>query len=419
MRSGRKWTKWAVAAVLVCGLLASSALAGTHFGHRGKRVLTGIGNVWDTLPYGKSRTLLVGGTGDEYTITRLRANGSIDPDFGRDGRVEIASEHVAVQSDGRILVLSTLESADRSESDPLLTRLLPDGEVDRSFGQRGQLRVDLGNRFDTGAALALLPGGKIAIAGMSGGQIEPRAGVISGDTVVARLLSGGSFDPGFGNGGRTTVADAREPIALEAGPRDTLYLQDGSSYRRLIRLDSSGALDGSFGLQGTVVIPFTVDPPETFFLTEGDFAVLPDGGVLIGGTLASGANHYEHNLVGVLRLSPDGSPDPRFGDGGFARVGFPHGATFAGGLAATREGRSVIVCTTQIPFGANSQLSAIALTPRGKLDRRFGDGGRMRIGFRGWMVGEDLFLRRGFAYLVGGARGPETLVARAPLNRRR
>jgi hypothetical protein len=64
-------------------------------------------------------------------------------------------------------------------------------------------------------------------------------------------------------------------------------------------------------------------------------------------------------------------------------------------------------------------MTAFVLTPAGKLDGRFGRGGRMRIGFGGWVTGDDLFLRHRTALLVGGVRGPKTLVAQVPLARHR
>jgi uncharacterized delta-60 repeat protein len=411
--------KLAVTAVLVCGLIASSAAAGTQFGHRGKRVISGLGIVRNALPYGKSRTLLVSSDGVDRKLTRLRANGSIDRSFGSGGHVDIEGEIVAVQQDGKILVLSTLLLPGHMASDPLLTRLLPDGQVDRAFGNEGRVQIDLGNRLDTGSALAVLPDGGIAIAGMSGSTYEPRVGIIVGDPVVARLDPEGALDKSFGVDGRAVLPEVEEPAALKAGPHGTLYLQDGGDFKRLIRLNASGAPDESFGLHGVVGIPHMVDPPETFFLTYGDFAVLPGGGVVIGGTLSSSVNGYERNLVGALRLRPDGSPNPGFGDGGFARVGIPHGSAFEAGVAATRDARVVIVATAQVPIGGRSQLAAIGLTPKGKPNRRFGHRGRMKIGFHEWTNGEDLFLRGGKALLVGSARGPETLLAQVPLARSR
>lgn len=419
MKSGRSWKRWSVAALAIAALLVSSALAAASFGTHGKRVISGLGVVWDAIPYGKSRTLLLSsGRGPEYEITRLRSNGSVDRGFGEDGHAAVAGEVFAVQPDGGVLVLSTGRTPGGEGSDALLTRLLPDGQLDRSFGHEGKLTVDLGNRYDTGAAMTVLPGGKIAIAGQSGARIEPRAGVIDGDPVVARLLPGGALDPGFGDDGRVVLPEAQEPAALRAGPRGSLYLQDGQ-FNRLIRLNRTGAPDSSFGSHGVVGIPQTVDPPETSFLAQGDFAILPRGGALIAGTLSSSANHYRRSTVGVLRLRSDGSPAPSFGDGGFARVGFRGGSTFVAGIAATRDGRSVIVGSAQVPLGKRSRLSAIALTPSGKLDRRFARGGKLMVKFDDWVIGQDLFLRGGRAFLVGGARGPETLLAQVPLSRHR
>jgi uncharacterized delta-60 repeat protein len=406
----------ALAAILV---LCTGATAIASFGQDGKRVVGGLGVATDALPYGKSRTLLVSAYESKLRLTRLRANGAIDPGFGKNGKVDLPGTAAAVRPNGRILVLSTGSAGNPTGFNPILTQLLPDGSVDDSFGEEGKVGVDLGHVYDEGAAMAVLPGNRIAVAGRSGDSIGYRADVIEGDPVVMRLLPGGKPDPSFGVDGRVSAPEAEEPAALKSGPQGTIYLQDGSSFRRLIRLTRTGSLDHSFGQQGAVTIPSTVEPPETFFLPHGDFAVLRGGGVMIAASLSTSGRGFEHGKVGVLRLRPDGGVSGAYGNGGLARVGVPGGWVSAAGVAATADGRAVVVGSSQVPLGSRSHLTAVALTPAGKLDRRFGRGGRMRIGSGTWVTGDDLFLRHGKALLVGGMRGAKTLLAQVPLVRHR
>ena len=416
MKRGGDWKRWSAVAVLVVGLLASSAVASASFGHHGKRVISNLDVVRDTLPYGKSKTLLLSGFGNESKITRLRSNGSIDRSFGANGHGDVPSLEISVQAGGGILVLSS-EQQELGGITPVVTRLLPGGGVDRSFGSGGKVRVDLGDRFDEATAMTALPDGKIVIAGRSGPNFDPRSGSILGDTVVTRLSVGGAPDRSFGGDGRVSVPPAQEPVALKPGPKGTIYLQDGGS--QLIRLMRRGRLDGSFGKHGVVALPFTVDPPETFFLVRGDFAVLPGGGVMIAATLSSSGDRYKHNKAAVLRLRSDGSVSPAYGNGGLARFGYPGGWVSAAGVAATADGRAVVIASSQVPLGSRSHMTAFALSSAGKLDGRFGKRGRMRIGFGGWVTGDDLFLRHGTAFLVGNGRGSKTLLAQVPLVRHR
>jgi uncharacterized delta-60 repeat protein len=418
MKRGGDLKRWSAVAVLVAGLLVSSAVASASFGHHGKRVISNLGVVWDALPYGRAKTLLVSGLGAESKITRLRSNGSIDRSFGTDGRVDVNSLETSVQAGGGILVLSS-EQQELGGTSPVVTRLLPGGEADKTFGRGGSVQVDLGDRFDEAAAMTALPDGKIVIAGRSGPNFDPRTGIIFGDTVVARLSADGALDHSFGGDGRVVVPAAEEPAALRPGPDGTVYLQDGSSIRRLIRLKRNGRIDSSYGEQGTVTIPFQVEPPETFFLPQGDFAVLSGGGVMIAASLSTSGDGYKHDKAGVLRLRPDGSVSGAYGNGGLARVGIPGGWVSASGVAATADGRAVVLTSSQVPLGSRSRMTAFALTPAGKLDGRFGRGGRMTIGSGGWVTGDDLFLRRGKAFLVGSVRGPKTLLAQVPLVRHR
>lgn len=418
MESRSGWMKLSMVAVLICGLLASSALAASQFGHHGKRLVTGLGSVREVLAYPKSRTLVISEGESAGLITRLRADGSVDRSFGVNGQIKIRSNAVAVQPNGKILVLSTQSRSDGK--DPLLTRLRADGSVDTSFARAGEAVIDLGNTFDEGAAMSLLAGGKIAVAGRSGPRTEARVDVITGgDVVVARLFSNGSADPSFGVGGRSHLDSREEVISLKAGPQGYVYLATGGSLRRLTRLRENGEIDSSFGQNGVLTLPSEIEPPGTTFLPTDDFAVLSGGGVLAGGTIAATGEGGLRSKAGVLRYRPDGSPNPSFGNGGFARVGF-RGYTFVNGLAATADGRPVIVAGSQVPAGNQSRLSAIVLTSRGKFDKSFGRGGKVRIQFGEWVNGERLVVQGNRVLLVGGLFGSyKTLFAQVPLVRRR
>lgn len=420
MKRGSEWKRWLAGAVLAVALLSSATGALASFGHHGKRVISHPGVVREALAYGSSRTLLVADLSPDQELVRLRANGSLDRSFGQDGRLDIPAEAVAVQPDGKILVLATEYVTGPGGRNVVLTRLLADGSPDRSFGPGGKVAVDLGNRYDEADAMALLPDGKIVIAGVSGPAVEARVGVVIGDAVLTRLRSDGSVDSGFGADGRVTVPSASNPTALELGPDGTLYLQDGEAFHRLFRFSAEGALDRSFGADGAATVPWiwNLEGEEKNFFPAGEWAVLANGGVLLGGTVSWAVDDELRYKAGVLRLAGNGSPKSSYGDGGLVQVGFP-GWTFGAGLVATAKGRAVVVGSSQYPAGKNSRLAAIALTAAGGLDKRFGRRGKTRIGFHDWAAGESILLRGGKVLLVGGGEGNHTLLAQVPLVKHR
>ena len=110
-------------------------------------------------------------------------------DFGR----EEEANAVAVQPDGKVVVAGTSRSPDHSRSLIVVTRHLPDGALDPSFGAGGRVTEDLGPESDAQAVLAL-PDGRIVVAGAAGDSV--------GDPGMAMLqyLPDGSRNRSFGEG---------------------------------------------------------------------------------------------------------------------------------------------------------------------------------------------------------------------------
>jgi hypothetical protein len=78
--------------------------------------------------------------------------------------------------------------------------------------------------------------------------------------------------------------------------------------------------------------------------------------------------------------------DPRFGDGGVARVSFGLGASgqFSGALVARQPGGKPLVVGAIEPEEYEPVPAVVArFTRRGRLDRSFGHNGRVRIAFPG------------------------------------
>jgi len=396
--------RWA-AAVLVLGvLLATAAVSSGSFGRDGKTVLPQVDRLREILPYGSSRTLLVSSdyetTGE---ITRVLADGRVDRSFGNAGQVKIPLIAAAVQPDGKILVLDNVRT--ESGGHPVLRRLLPNGDRDRGFGGDGSVRVELGGRYDSGTALLTLPDGRIAVAGDSGDSIDQRLGVIT-HPVVARLKQGGAADRSFGDKGHVITGEWENITDLEAGPNGSLFALSWV----VVKLRRDGSRDPSFDEDGIAAVHYGREEP--YFLPSQGLDVYPNGGVLISGTSSRGKN----SRAGVLRLRPDGSPDPRFGANGIVRVGV-RGWTFGQDAVARANGKALVVASSQSPPRSNSRLTAISLRRDGLLDQRFGRSGKVTIEYRKWVNGVDLAIRGRAALLAGEILYGGSLLAKVPLER--
>jgi uncharacterized delta-60 repeat protein len=118
------------------------------------------------------------GTGNfalsDVFVARFEANGTRDATFGQDGwtRFRLADgvgsnrlRALALQPDGRIVVAGT------AGGDVGVTRLLADGTLDPEFDGDGRVTTDLGDG-DEAYALAIQPDGRVVVAAQTGGAID-------------------------------------------------------------------------------------------------------------------------------------------------------------------------------------------------------------------------------------------------------
>ncbi|HEV8279237.1 MAG TPA: hypothetical protein VGQ26_26580 [Streptosporangiaceae bacterium] len=145
--------------------------------------------------------------GSGAAVARLRANGTLDPDFDGDGRLMLPgggeARAVLVQPDSKIVVTGNPGLSEVTT----VTRLNPNGSPDTTFNGDGTATIDFG-----ASGAVLQPDGKIVVAGTA------QAGV-----AVARLNANGSPDATFGAAGKVAVdfgaATSCNAVALQPNGR--------------------------------------------------------------------------------------------------------------------------------------------------------------------------------------------------------
>jgi uncharacterized delta-60 repeat protein len=170
-------------------------------------------------------------------IARYLPNGALDGSFGSGGKRIIPTDRLsdlALQPDGKFLALGDHPSPDNSDKF-VLHRLLPNGAPDSTFGQDGAAWPEFGGQ-DEGQALALLPDGRILVAGRSNNV-----------GILARLWPNGSFDIGGQQTHSLTFAPTYRPGYWEAVKADAF----------VTRFQANGLPDLSFGTNGSA---FCVQP---------------------------------------------------------------------------------------------------------------------------------------------------------------
>jgi uncharacterized delta-60 repeat protein len=186
-------------------------------------------------------------------------------------------------------------------------RHLPDGGVDTSFGSAGVFNYQPSSSgFANATALALQPDGKIVVVGSQSGPRPPTY------SLVIRLNSNGPLDSTFGSGGLTSFI----PSGAKNGGLRTVAIQSlgaanyivaGGDLGQLGRLTPSGAIGSTFGSGGQAVGPTcggTGRLRGTYVDASGNIFLL---GYSYAGT---GAGYY----INLPRYTASGVLDTTFGD---------------------------------------------------------------------------------------------------------
>ena len=214
----------------------------------------------------------------------------------------------ALQANGKIVVVG--RSSFGSQVPAVAARYNPDGSFDNSFNGSG--KILLTSAMATAYATAIQPDGKIVIAGV----------VYSGqytDFALVRLNSDGTFDNTFGNNGKiSTPIGLRHDIAyslaiqsdgkiIAAGTDENPNLSGFYEFA-LVRYNSDGSLDHSFGLAGKVTTLFPSSSGARSIIIQSD------GKIVVAGS-------GNHSAI-IARYNPDGSLDTAFGSNGSTSLQF-------------------------------------------------------------------------------------------------
>jgi uncharacterized delta-60 repeat protein len=248
------------------------------------------------------------------------------------------------------------------------------GDLDLKFGIGGKVITHLGFG-DQVSALAIQPDGKIIAAGMS----ASRAIYDAEDFALVRYQTDGTLDSSFGLGGKviTDFFGDEDHISAVALQPDGKIVAAGRArkgaaiYFGLARYDKDGALDSAFGSGGKVV---------TSFFGFGDdaasLAILADGKILVAGAIFTGPVEVD---FGLARYNGDGSLDATFGSGGKVTTDFGNYDTITS-IAVQPDGK-IIAGGNTTNRNTNDDFALVRYNKDGSLDSGFGSGGKVVTDF--------------------------------------
>jgi uncharacterized delta-60 repeat protein len=144
-----------------------------------------------------------GGFGAAGTLARYHSDGSLDTVFGISGQLAtLASPAILVQPNGHIVTGGSVTSSLSLQGNPSgfgLGRFFASGTIEFLFGTHGGVVTQFPNAQAAGiSSLVLQPNGDIVAAGSAGTTTQSFA--------LARYITTGQLDSGFGNGGLVTTS---------------------------------------------------------------------------------------------------------------------------------------------------------------------------------------------------------------------
>lgn len=241
-----------------------------------------------------------------------------------------------------------------------------DGDLDTTFGVNGMVTTTIG-AYSYANDIAVQRDGKIVVVGAQT-AIDGQPGSI----FVIRYDTDGSLDATFGSGGvvlaRTLARGAGAfSVAIQGDGKIVVAgagkLPTNESAIGVVRLLPSGSLDQGFGKGGMVSTAVGTNS------VAYDVAILADGGILVAGGTSS--------AVLLARYTRRGALDPAFGSLGVVTTGvmpFP-GVASAQALAIDATGRPVIAGRASTSLGAKNAWLLARYQADGSLDGSFSSDG--------------------------------------------
>lgn len=294
---------------------------------------------------------------------RLLSAGDLDPTLDTDG-IALApvsagndfGQAIAVQSDGKLVVAGF--TFDGFQQNVAVARFNPNGSLDSSFGGDGTVETVFGTPI-VANAVAIQNDGKIVVAGTAFG--------VSGDFAVLRYNSDGTLDGSFGTSGLQTAdfslgEESGAAVAIDASGNIVVAGTRNAGDFAVARFNSSGNLDLGFGSGGKLTTDFSGAADNAFGVV-----VQADGKIVVGGTSTVNGDQD----FALTRYNIDGSVDGTFGVAGATFADFGGNEDIAFALALQADGK-IVAAGNSDQFGGGASDFAVA---------RFNTDGSEDVGF--------------------------------------
>lgn len=245
-------------------------------------------------------------------VIKLNLNGVIDSTFAKNGvwisKLENSFEDfraILLQADEKILITGKTEII--GEPAVSIVRLNADGTLDTEFGENGRANVAVPSTSNFNPKFAKLNTNEEIITG--GFLLDG-----STDIILVKFGSNGDIDPTFGNDGilidDTNYNEYANSMAIQKDNKILVCSSVDNGQNRdfgLVRYNQDGLLDTDFGTNGRIFTDF-------FQITNSahSISLQEDGKIILGGFVVSSPNAN----YAIARYDTIGNLDKSFGGNG-------------------------------------------------------------------------------------------------------
>lgn len=308
--------------------------------------------------------------GDDMMVCRLLPNGQLDNTFGTGGTVAIdmvgsgnlpdGIHAIAVDAAGNIYGCgSTRLGGTPFTNDLAIIKLTSAGVLDPAFSGDGKLLLDLTGSWDFGFGIAVQNDNKIVVTGYAG---------LPANFFGIRLLPNGDYDPTYSGDGKVFVdifGAADEVFGMRMAPDEKVYIvgdgYDGSTSEAqaaVVRLTTTGDPDPTFSSDG--IATFDILPGQNEFFK--DLIIQTNGQCLVGGSVGTNSQNFS-----VFRMNSNGTLDLNFNSTGSYSIDvtgqFKNDLGY--GMALQTDGKILLSGNTSFIDAVNEKYSIVRLIPNG------------------------------------------------------
>jgi len=361
--------------IVVAGYTASSELLLLRYNSNGMldstfdtdgKVITSLGNgaITSSVMLQNDGKIIVAGYAEstELLLLRYNSDGTLDSTFDTDGKVitslwnatgfsGVTLSSVTLQDDGKIVVAGNVFNA--STSDSALARYNSDGTLDSTFDTDGIVVTSFGNTVHI-SSTTMQNDGKIIVVGYTS----------LNEFLLMRYNSDGTLDSTFDTDGKVITSFENGAIPSSVTLQDDGKIVVSGVFMNgsmgtdadgiVVRYNSDGTLDTTFGIDGKVIVSFGNYENMTDVTIQDDSRIVVTG-VVLNGSLSNGI---------VARYNTDGSLDTTFNPINTLNAV----VQYTEGASAVIMDNDVVLTDSDLNFLGNYDGASISLSRHGGAD---------------------------------------------------